>query len=345
MRDALSLLDQAIAHGSGKVEEAQVREMLGSVDLDQIFSILDALLAGDPVALLRVSDEMAERSLSFDAALQEMASLFTRLQIAQLAPQAIADEMPERQRILDLAAELDPEFVQLAYQIAVHGRQELPLAPDEEAGFIMTLLRLYAFRPVLDEASGGQPPSVAPTVGPGAATHARQAAPLSSTAPSGRHTEGASVVAPLAEARLDTAAAAAAAAAAPVAAERPADDWHLILAQIKVSGMARELGQHCELRDLDGSRMVLRLAPRHRHLLIKAAQDKLQQALAEHFGQPLRLAIEIDQVSGDTPAATAQRERRERMDRAIASVEQDGFVREVIEMFDATLIESSIKPV
>jgi DNA polymerase-3 subunit gamma/tau len=96
MRDALSLLDQAIAHGSGKVEEAQVREMLGAVDLDHLFSITDALLAGDAAAMLQVADEMAARSLSFDAALQEMASLFTRLQIAQLAPQAIADDLPER---------------------------------------------------------------------------------------------------------------------------------------------------------------------------------------------------------------------------------------------------------
>ena len=80
----------------------------------------------------------------------------SRLQIAQLAPQTIADDMPERARILEIATALDPEFVQLAYQIAVHGRQELPLAPDEQAGFIMTLLRLYAFRPVSEDESGGR---------------------------------------------------------------------------------------------------------------------------------------------------------------------------------------------
>jgi len=155
MRDALSLLDQAIAHGAGKVEEAEVREMLGAVDLDHLFSIVDALLAGDPVALLQVADDMAARSLSFDAALQEMASLFTRLQIAQLAPQAVADDLPERSRLLEMAPRLDPEFTQLAYQIALHGRQELPLAPDEQAGFIMTLLRLYTFRPTTDDEGSG----------------------------------------------------------------------------------------------------------------------------------------------------------------------------------------------
>jgi DNA polymerase-3 subunit gamma/tau len=146
MRDALSLLDQAIAHGAGKVEEAQVREMLGTVDLDYLFSILDALLSGDAAGMLQVADSMVMRSLSFDLALQELASLLTRLQVAQLAPQAVADDLPERARILEMAARLDPEFVQLAYQIAVHGRKELPLAPDDQAGFVMTLLRLHAFR-------------------------------------------------------------------------------------------------------------------------------------------------------------------------------------------------------
>ncbi|SBT04836.1 DNA polymerase III, subunits gamma and tau [Candidatus Accumulibacter aalborgensis] len=333
MRDALSLLDQAIAHGAGQVEEAQVREMLGSVDLDQLFSILDALLAGDPAALLQVADEMAARSLSFDAALQEMASLFTRLQIAQLAPQAIADDMPERARILEIATALDPEFVQLAYQIAVHGRQELPLAPDEQAGFIMTLLRLYAFRPVSEDESGGRRAAgaqVRPAATPAGRAEAETARPAEPRAlPSAG--QPAQATAAAAQSRVDPA--------------EPIRDWHAILAALRVGGMARELGQHCELRDLSGGRIVLRLSPRHRHLLIKPAQDKLQQSLVEHFGRPLQLAIELEEVAGDTPAAVAQRDRRERMDRAVASVEQDGFVREVIEMFDATLIESSIKPV
>ena len=338
MRDALSLLDQAIAHGSGKVEEAQVREMLGAVDLDHLFSIIDSLLAGDAAALLQVADDMAARSLSFDAALQEMASLFTRLQIAQLAPQAIADDLPERQRLLDIATRLDPEFIQLAYQIAVHGRQELPLAPDEQAGFVMTLLRLHAFRPVFEDAAGTDSTPVAAIARrlPSPPTRSSAVSPpsidLAFAAPTTERPAASPVAAPLPLR-----------AAEPVA--RAAGDWHEVLAALKVSGMARELAQHCELCDQGGGRIVLRLSPTHRHLLMKPAQEKLQQALNEHFGRPLQLAIELAEGSGDTPAAAAQRDRRERMDRAVASVEQDGFVREVIEMFDATLIESSIKPI
>ncbi|WP_313951585.1 DNA polymerase III subunit gamma/tau [Accumulibacter sp.] len=341
MRDALSLLDQAIAHGAGKVEEAQVREMLGAVDLDHLFSILDALLAGDAAAMLQVADEMAARSLSFDAALQEMASLFTRLQVAQLAPTAIADDLPERQRMQALAAALDPEFVQLAYQIAVHGRQELPLAPDELAGFIMTLLRLHAFRPAAgDHRPGGRAtPAEASADRPAVAPASPSGSAL---APAASH---ASAAVPVVELKavpaepLPAAARAASVQPAPAAA-----DWHDILATLRISGMARELGQHCELRELTGERILLRLSPTHRHLLMKPAQDKLQQVLSEHFGRPLKLLVELEAISGDTPAAAAERGRRDRQERAIAAVEQDGFVREVIEMFDATLIESSIKP-
>ncbi|MEO8409948.1 MAG: DNA polymerase III subunit gamma/tau [Propionivibrio sp.] len=335
MRDALSLLDQAIAHGAGKVEEAQVREMLGSVDLDYLFSLLDALLAGDAPRMLEVAETMAMRSLSFDLALQELASLLTRLQVAQLAPQAIADDWPERERIVAMAEHFDPEYVQLAYQIAVHGRQELPLAPDDQAGFVMTLLRLFAFRPQLaaDAPIDAPPrPVAAKSV---AAKPAKAVAPAAPTAPPVEKSEP---VAALLKAADDQ---------PPAASEASAEsaDWHQILDALKLSGMARELGQHCQLRRLEGARIVLCLSPTHRHLQMKPAQDKLQQALVDHFGRPLQLSIELEVVSGDTPAATAQRRRKEQQERAIASVEQDVFVREVIETFDATLIESSIKPV
>ncbi|WP_374682825.1 DNA polymerase III subunit gamma/tau [Accumulibacter sp.] len=351
MRDALSLLDQAIAHGAGKVEETQVREMLGAVDLDHLLSIVDALLAGDAAAMLRVADEMAARSLSFDAALQEMAALFTRLQIAQLAPQAIADDLPERLRIEALATALDPEFVQLAYQIAVHGRRELPLAPDEQAGFVMTLLRLHAFRPALASDDPGAGASATRAVADRSAATA-SAVLASPAAPRTPPPAGSATAASLARstpvAVVQPAAAVATPSVAPAAlppATPTTGDWHEMLAALKVSGMARELGQHCELRERQGGRIVLRLAPAHRHLLMKPAQDKLQQALGEYFGSPQQLAVELEATSGETPAASAQRDRRQRQDRAIAAVEQDGFVREVIEMFDATLIESSIKPV
>jgi len=333
MRDALSLLDQAIAHGAGKVEEAQVREMLGSVDLDYLFSILDALLAGDVSGILQVADDMTTRSLSFDSALQELASLFTRLQVAQLAPQAVADDLPERARILELAERFDPEYVQLAYQIAVHGRKELPLAPDEQAGFIMSLLRLYTFRPA--QMSDAPPVAARPLAQAKAKTVEVPPVAKPITPPPVVAQTVKPELAPVPEKSAETS-------SSTVAEEY---DWHAILAALNLGGMARELGQHCELCRVDGANVALRLSPTHRHLLIKPAQDKLQQSLTEYFKRPVQLTINIQEIVGETPAAVAQQLKAERQDRAVAAVEQDEFVRGVIDLFDATLIESSIKPV
>jgi DNA polymerase III subunit gamma/tau len=359
MRDALSLLDQAIAHGSGRVEEAQVRDMLGTVDLDYLFSILEALLVGDAVAMLRVADEMATRSLSCDLALQELASLLTRIQVAQLAPQAVAENFPERTRLLELAGRMEVEFVQLAYQIAVLGRKELSLAPDDQSGFVMTLLRLHSFRPIREEAVAfsrivGNANTLTSSVTAASFVPPSQvlfAAEISKTLPAkaplvSDKTDGFSSV-PQINSKpealpVDTTATASLASIRPMT---ELGEWRDTLLALKLGGMARELAQHCELRDLDGAQVTLRLAPAHRHLQMKPAQDKLQQSLSEYLGRTIQLRIELAEVESITPAAEVQRGRRDLQDRAVAAIEKDGFVREIIEMFDATLVESSIKPV
>jgi len=320
MRDALSLLDQAIAHGAGSVQESHVRAMLGTVDLDYLYSILEAVRTGDAGELLRVAADMSMRSLSFGAALQELAGLLTRLQIVQSAPASLDDEDPDRARLLELASGLSPEFVQLAYQIVIHGRADLPMAPDEYAGFMMTLLRLHGFRPdsVADVVSSIKSVSRAAPKRPAA-----DAAAASTIAPS----KALSVV------------------AVAYKADGAGSEWHEIVAALQLNGLARELAQHCELRELGETECVLRLAPAHGHLQMKPAPDKLQQALREHLGRPLVLRFELAQTESDTPAATVGRERRERQEQAIASIEQDSFVRDVIEGFDASLVESTIKPI
>src|SRR5438067_8955791 len=146
MRDALSLLDQAIAHGAGRVSGTEVADMLGAIDRGHLLGLIDAIARGDAAAAVKIADEMQQRSLSFDAALADLAALFLKLALAQSVPSALEDE-PERARLTELAERLDPESLQLYYQIALQGREDLPLAPDEHGGFVMTLLRMLAFRP------------------------------------------------------------------------------------------------------------------------------------------------------------------------------------------------------
>ncbi len=163
MRDALSLTDQAIAYAAGTVTLEAVQGMLGALDQSFLVQILDALAAEDGPGLLALADAMSTRSLSFQTALQDLASLLHRVALAQIVPTGLPPDWPEREEILRLAQVFDAEEVQLYYQIALHGKQEMGLAPDEYAGFSMTLLRMLAFRP---SALGSQslPPAAAPIV-------------------------------------------------------------------------------------------------------------------------------------------------------------------------------------
>lgn len=189
MRDALSLTDQAIAYAAGTVSLDAVQGMLGALDQTYLIQILDALVAQDGAALLAVADQMATRSLSYKAALQDLATLLHQVSIAQLVPTAIPTDLPERAEILRLADLFDAEQIQLFYQIAVHGRNELHLAPDEYAGFSMTLLRMLAFRPVTSEVASknvnatkaalNNPPSKIPSIVPAHSTPAPVAGAVS----------------------------------------------------------------------------------------------------------------------------------------------------------------------
>src|SRR5438034_675706 len=146
MRDALSLLDQAIAHGGGKIAARGVSEMLGAIDQSYLVRLVECVTDQDAAGAASIADEMQSRSLSFDAALADLASLLLRMALAQSIPDAL-EEIAERVQVEALAARLDAESIQLYYQIALQGREDLPLAPDEHAGFVMTVLRMLAFRP------------------------------------------------------------------------------------------------------------------------------------------------------------------------------------------------------
>src|SRR5450830_381580 len=177
MRDALSLTDQAIAYAAGAVTLEAVQGMLGALDQSYLIRLLDALAAGDGADLLAVADEMASRSLSYNGALQDLGTLLHRIALAQSVPAAVPQDLPEYADILRLAGLFDAEEVQLYYQIAVHGRNELGLAPDEYAGFSMTLLRMLAFRPGVGGAEGSPAaPVAARPAGPNPARAAAAAA-------------------------------------------------------------------------------------------------------------------------------------------------------------------------
>ena len=304
MRDALSLLDQAIAHAGGAVTEQGVRAMLGTIDEGFLYGMLEALAAGDAPAAMALADDMEARNLSFDNALQDLASLLHLIALAQKAPQALAETgrgANYAERIGKLASALCAEDVQLYYQIAIHGRGDLPLAPDEYAGFTMALLRMFAFRP---DGSGA---------GPAKAVSGRDG-----TAPAATGRAAPNMARP----------------------EKPAatsigfdGDWPALARKLNVGGMARQLAQQSKLKRFDGTAFEIAIASSAKHLAEKIYQEKLQAALSQHFGSPIRLLVEAGHAVGDTA-----------QERAVTAISKDAFVRELVEQFDATVVETSINP-
>ncbi|HET9699287.1 MAG TPA: DNA polymerase III subunit gamma/tau [Burkholderiales bacterium] len=327
LRDGLSLLDQAIAFGGGRVEQAAVRAMLGVMDQSYLLELARALVERDGPRLIAIADGMESRSLSFDGALQELATLFHRIALAQIVPEALGEEQPEREEILALARRFGPEEAQLCYQIALTGRNDLSYAPDEYAGFTMALMRMLAFRP------GGGGPGTAQGREPAPAPKARQAP--ASAAPAAADPAPGPRAAEPAPAPDDPGAR---------AAEGFDGDWLGLIGRLQVAGMSRMLAQYCELKRVAGDVMELAVPAMHRHLLEKSYQEKLAAAVRECLGHPYRLMFSVGETSGQSAAEVEERDRQTKQSRAVQSIESDPFVRDVVENFDARLIQSSIKP-
>ncbi|HLS56612.1 MAG TPA: DNA polymerase III subunit gamma/tau [Zeimonas sp.] len=346
MRDALSLLDQAIAFGGGEVREPAVREMLGVVDAAWLVRILDALVAGDGPALVALADEMLSGNAPFERTLADLAALLQRIALAQVGAVGDADDPDTLRR---LAASVAPEDLQVWYQIVIHGAHDLPLAPDAHAGFTMVLLRLLAFRPEDGAAvarepagraadAGGQAPRAAPA-GP-AALHAVIASRNSTTATRTAPQDSRRVQAGGASSAA-TSAATSAAATAPRATFD--GDWPALAAQLRVGGFVQQFMHQSELIEADGLRFRVRVPVRL--LAEPSTVNRVREALGAHFGAPVRLEVELGRVGSATVAAASERARAERQARAQASIETDPFVRTLIDEFGGAIVPGSVRPI
>ena len=339
MRDALSLLDQAIAFGSGEVCETEVRAMLGVVDRGYVYRIADALLAGDGAALLAQGDALAESGQAFSSALDELAALFHRIAVAQAVPEATVGD--DAERIAAYAARMSAEDVQLAYQICAQGRADLALAPDEATGFSMTLLRLLAFEPA------AAPLAAAPDAAPARKPPARS--PVAAARPAEPATKTSAAPAPVAPAPVRPAPVPPAPVGqAPVATAALPDSpgrWPEFVAGLKLTGMGAQLAAQSELKSVRGNALSLAIPATHKHLADKAYADKLKAALEAATGRKLLLAFEIGEASDDSLAARERREREGARAQGEATFRSEPFVRELVARFDATVKTETIEQV
>jgi DNA polymerase-3 subunit gamma/tau len=319
MRDGLSLLDQAIAYAAGPVTLDAARAMLGAIDQGTLVRVLDAVAARDARQVLAIADEMGERSLSFAQAMRDMASLLHRIALAQQVPDAVPDDEVDAADVRRLAGTLEPDEVQLYYQVALHGRNDMHLAPDEYAGFTMALLRMLAFAPA--------PLVEAKSAVPRAAPLAAQPGPLSSAPVPSR------------PAATGLAAPAAARAGAGAAFD---GDWPALVARLKVSGLVKELANRSALVSHDGDAMRLRVPLKT--LLDAGTLDKLKAAVSQALGRTVRLTAEVGTTAGPTAAGIAEQAQAERQRQAEEAIYGDPFVRELIDNFGASVDPSSIRP-
>jgi DNA polymerase-3 subunit gamma/tau len=315
MRDALSLTDQAIAYAAGQVTESSVRAMLGAVDTGYVIQLLEAIQAEDAARAMLLAEQMAAQSLSLSTALQELALLLQRIALTQKVPDALPDDLPEADSIRRLAQQFDPEEVQLHYQIALTGRQDLPLAPDEWAGFTMTLLRMLAFRPTRLSTAAATTQTAATSV---ALNALRKPAPL--LAPRNVST----VVAPKVETELDF-----------------NGDWTVLVDELDIKGLARELARQSELIRYENKTFYLRVA---NTALTQAAQlDKLAEALSQRLGVVVKVRTELGGVH-QTVAARDDASARQRQQEAEQAFMNAPVVKTLIEKYGAKVVPGSIKP-
>ena len=342
MRDALSLTDQAIAYAAGKVTEESVRGMLGTLDDAYLIRILDCLIAKDGASLLAVANEMGERSMSFSLALQDLSSLLQKIAAAQVVPESVLEDWPEAGEIRRLAGQLTKEEAQLFYQITITSRPDLSLAPDEQTGFAMTLLRMLAFRPG-NNSSGGGGNAPAPSAPP--VNTARPAA--SSAAPAPRASAPAPAAKPSAPVPAAVAPASAATSTATPAgdpAERP--DWHALMRQLPVKGLVQQLAFQTELQDWSDSAAGVRatIVTPMPQLASEASVGRLADALTAHFGKPIKIVIEKGEVEGKTVAKVDAQIHQEKRMNAEQMIAADPFIQQLEKEFGAKVVGGSVKP-
>jgi len=331
MRDALSLMDQAIAFGGGTVMETDVRTMLGTIAQDSVYDLLQVLAGGESAAVLTQISRMAELTPDYAGVLRDLLSLLHRVALVQAVPDALDDSAGEVEPVTRLAGELAPADVQLYYQIGLIGQRDLPLAPDPRAGFEMVLLRMLAFRPDSTAMNSPSP------------TAARRRESTTGSGKSGPSTPATSAKPPASEAKAKRSDEV----VKDAEAEIPVDlsQWHQVVESLAIGGIARQLANNCIYDNWDGRVLKLRLDPSHKHMQVGTSEQRLCKALELVLGRPIKLDIRAEDVSNAaTPAQLQAKTRDERQQEAEKAMAGDALVKGMQKQFGAQLVPGSVRP-
>jgi DNA polymerase-3 subunit gamma/tau len=322
MRDALSLLDQAIAFGGGELKETDVCEMLGVIEKHHVRDVITNLINNDATGLLTCVQTMSEQSIDYETVLADLLSMLQRVAIAQVAPESIDDTQGDRDAVLDFADKISAEDVQLYYQIALIGRRDLSLAPQLRGGFEMVLLRMLSFQPaeIGAQVTKVKPAASATTPKPAATPAMRAAAPAKP------------VINTIAEKDIEVAV-------------KPSatSDWSSIVEAMGIVGMVQQLAVHCTLISRDDKKWSLLLGNENKQLHSEKFENRLREALQSYLNSDIKLEIEVGKQQGETPAMQTERKKDERQQSAETDVASDTVVQSLQERFGATV--QAVKPI
>jgi DNA polymerase-3 subunit gamma/tau len=339
MRDGLSLLDQAIAFGGGKLAMSDLEKMLGLVDHEHVVSLIGALAEGDANRMMAIIGELVAQSRDLDSVLVNLAEVLHRVTLVQCVPQYRDSERSDWEAIETLAGQLGMEDAQLFYQIAIKGRDELGLAPDPRTGLEMTLLRMLAFRPADSgsEPAGSEPPTrESSRSNPSkAAAAVRQGKTQQRVAKTSSRSENATAKPAVStQSSGDDA-----------TPEKGDSDWVALLNQLDISGQVRELARNVQLRARSDDRWDFVITPALRHLGSSHCVDRLGRAISERMGRTVKVRIVDETDSGvQTAAALEEAQARQRMTEAERAIADDPTVKALQERMGARLVEDSIQP-
>ena len=313
LRDALSLLDQAIAFCGGDVTDKAVAEMLGTIDRQHVSRILKLLASGDAPGILVAIREIDQHFPDYATLLDDMATRLQRIAVYQIVGAADVDDEDDERELATFAGEISAEDIQLFYQIALIGRRDLHLAPDPKSGAVMTLLRMLAFQP-----DGNVRPSV-----------------------SGEKIQGVAAT-PQPKEKKSNESAAKTPAIGSMTWQDP--DWSKLITRLELSGAGKLLASNCAFIRRQKNVLHLCLDGKSETFLTKSNEAALTRAICSHYGESLRLNISIGQTESATPIQEEARRVDARYEAARASIEADPNVKALQDMFGAELNQDSIEP-
>ena len=330
MRDALSLLDQAIAFSNGNVNDNDVRLMLGSIEQHYVYDLLDALASADGNVLMSCVKELAQQAPDFSAVLAEIITCLHYLALLKQVPDAYDFNMGDKDRYDKLLESLSAEDIQLYYQIALHGRRDLPLSPDQRNGLEMVLLRMLAFRP--DDGINVAAPSTANAKNYSAKEHIKAESRVRENKIAAETIKTPPVTQPVNSIKV-------------MLNELSSKNWHEVVSSLDAVGILKQLVEHSAFVTIENSFLCLAVAPSHAAMITSDREQQLQEKLTSYFDTAIKLKIERTEVEAETPAARNGRKNQERQSEAESSILNDDNVKNIMESFSAHVDIETIQPI